>query len=301
MNTTNSYLDFHVHTNLSDGKYSPEEVVTLALSHDISIMAITDHNRILSAEKLKELMQFVDYKIHILKGSEVSCRFDLPDRSIELHIIALFPDMHADTGIFEELLIRNTSYDRRNYIGKILDKLRTVGVDIGTYDDLVRDYPNATLGRPQVTDKIVRYGYAKSVDEAMDLYIGNFGERRAYVENPQKKLMPTLAEVIHAIHACKGMAILAHLIYYKLTEEEEHILLKAYSKLTGLSGGMETNYRRYSIEQRKRLAALASLYRLFQSNASDYHGVFESDGLDNAFSTDVYDGMMERWMAYYKV
>jgi len=37
-------LDLHVHTNKSDGQYSPEEVVAMAAKKGITALAITDHD-----------------------------------------------------------------------------------------------------------------------------------------------------------------------------------------------------------------------------------------------------------------
>ena len=40
----NSLVDLHVHSNLSDGVYSPEELIELAIKRGIKALAITDHN-----------------------------------------------------------------------------------------------------------------------------------------------------------------------------------------------------------------------------------------------------------------
>ena len=37
-------LDMHVHTNYSDGQFSPDEVIQLAINAGIGIVAITDHD-----------------------------------------------------------------------------------------------------------------------------------------------------------------------------------------------------------------------------------------------------------------
>ncbi len=45
-------VDFHIHTNLSDGVYTPEEVVKLSIKNDCHEIAITDHDNITDFSKL---------------------------------------------------------------------------------------------------------------------------------------------------------------------------------------------------------------------------------------------------------
>ena len=42
----NIYVDFHTHTVCSDGNYTPEEVIEMAINKGINSLAITDHNYI---------------------------------------------------------------------------------------------------------------------------------------------------------------------------------------------------------------------------------------------------------------
>ena len=57
----NSLVDLHVHSNLSDGVYSPEELIELAIKRGIKALAITDHNCI--NDNLRELWKkYIVYK-----------------------------------------------------------------------------------------------------------------------------------------------------------------------------------------------------------------------------------------------
>jgi len=36
--------DFHIHSNCSDGAYTPKEIVILAKKKNVDIISLTDHN-----------------------------------------------------------------------------------------------------------------------------------------------------------------------------------------------------------------------------------------------------------------
>jgi hypothetical protein len=299
MDTHNGYIDLHTHTCVSDGILTPHELVEKAKENNIRILAITDHNRMLPKEEFDALSREAGTDMTIIRASEVSCLYSCNGRNVELHVVALFPDASSDLTDFTALLNRNTGYDRRPYINAMLANLSKLGIDIGTYDDLLAQYHVAYLGRPQVAKALADAGYVSSPDEAMDEYIGDFGKRRAWVANPNKNNYCSIDEVIDAIKKAKGLAILAHLYYYKLNELEAHYLLKYFSEKTGLMGGLETEYRVYSEKQRYKLRHLADIYDLFPSAASDYHGIYQTDGLDNHFPFIIYDNIRRRYKRYY--
>ena len=41
-------IDLHIHTTYSDGAFSPEQVVDTALECNLDVIALTDHDNILS-------------------------------------------------------------------------------------------------------------------------------------------------------------------------------------------------------------------------------------------------------------
>ena len=41
-----SKIDLNVHTNASDGEHTPQEIVELAAEHNVSLLAIADHDTI---------------------------------------------------------------------------------------------------------------------------------------------------------------------------------------------------------------------------------------------------------------
>ena len=60
----NKKIDLHIHTNKSDGKLSPKEVIDEALKNGVSTIAIADHDTIEAYSD--ELFNYAKKKILIL-------------------------------------------------------------------------------------------------------------------------------------------------------------------------------------------------------------------------------------------
>ena len=79
------YADLHVHTLISDGSFTPGEVINRALSANLSAVAITDHD---SVEAVDEAVREAGDKIEIIPGVELSAEMD----GNEIHILGYFID-----------------------------------------------------------------------------------------------------------------------------------------------------------------------------------------------------------------
>lgn len=65
------YIDLHMHTSASDGTDSPDDLFNNAKKNKIDVLAITDHNTLLSLPRVNELAQ--RYPIKLINGVEVDC------------------------------------------------------------------------------------------------------------------------------------------------------------------------------------------------------------------------------------
>lgn len=63
-------IDTHVHTNLSDGRESPGEVVSLASESHIDLISITDHDRMHAYPEAIEAGR--RYGINVVPGVELT-------------------------------------------------------------------------------------------------------------------------------------------------------------------------------------------------------------------------------------
>ena len=265
------YIDLHTHSCLSDGNLTPEALLTKAREAGIGILALTDHNATADLTALRAAFP----ELKLIQGAEITCRY----AAQELHVVALGID--PDHPAIRRVLARNNP-DRRPYLSAILDKLRGLGLDVGTYDDIQAANPESRhFGRMQIAKEMQRRGYVATADEAFDVYMGAHGQRLAYVANPLEYV--SLEEGVEAILAAGGIPVLAHLYYYLLDAEGERTLVRRFKELAGDKAAMEVHYAAYSQAQRESLAALADEFGLMHSCASDFHGNLEGETLAHGF------------------
>ena len=281
------YLDLHTHTNRSDGHYDPDTLIQMAEDAGIGILAITDHNEVPFD---LDALQARHPNIKLLYGCEFSAAYVTESgREVELHIVGIDFDPHHPQ--IRALLAQN-KIDRKPYIDAILAALAEWNIYIGTYEELCEKYPETKhLGRKAIATEMAKHGYVSDVDEAFDLYIGAFGERRAYVRNPAR--YADLATCVAAILAAGGTPILAHLPYYQLTYMEELVLLPYFRKLTGPAGAMEVYYSKYTEEEQQELLKMSRGFNLLPSAGSDFHGQCERETLEYHYPAELHAAMVE--------
>ena len=285
-------IDLHCHTTLSDGQCSPDLVCDLAQRNGIKYLALTDHN---FDNPDLDALRARHPDLHILRGCEFSCMYQTADdHRVEIHVVGLNYDPACEP--LRKILAQNQP-DRRGYVTAHLEKLRALGIDIGTYEDLQADNPDTHhLGRMQIARRMVAKGFVPTVDDAFDKYIGSFGQKLAYVT----PMLPYagLAETVSAIREAKGVPILAHLYHYQLSPQAELCLLNDFKKAAGPCAGIEVFYGRYTAEQRARLAGLAQQFDLLPSAGSDFHGSDDNNNthgcLNDHVPAELYDAIAAR-------
>lgn len=67
-----SKADLHLHTNLSDGTASPRRVLAEAQRHDLRVLAVTDHDSLEGAKRVRDLAHELGLPIEIILGTEVT-------------------------------------------------------------------------------------------------------------------------------------------------------------------------------------------------------------------------------------
>lgn len=280
------YLDLHTHTNRSDGHYDPDTLIRLAEKAGIGILAITDHNEV---HPDLDALRARHPGIELLSGCEFSAAYVTETgKEAELHIVGI--DFDPNHPQIRAVLAQNR-IDRKPYIDAILAALAEWDIDIGTYEELCGKYPETRhLGRKAVATEMARQGAVADVDEAFDLYIGAFGERRAYVKNPARYV--DLETCVSAILAAGGTPILAHLRYYLLSEQEERTLLARFRALSGPAGAMEVYYSKYTEAEQQALLMLSREFDLLPSAGSDFHGQSERETLEYHYPPELHAAMV---------
>lgn len=246
--------DLHVHSNKSDGSYTPAELVNYALEKGLSSFALTDHD---TTDGIEEALKAAEGKnIEVIPGIEFSTEYEGQD----IHILGLYIDYKSDffkrrlTNFVNGRIIRNKEMCRR---------LTEYGIPV-TYEDLTKEFPGCVITRSHYAKYMLNHGYIKSMKEAFDRYIGDHGP--CFV--PRKKITPMRA--VEIILKAGGFPVLAHPLLYHMSSSRLDKLV-AILKEMGLQG-LEAIYCTYSPSEEREMRALAAKYDLCISGGSDFHG-----------------------------
>lgn len=246
--------DLHIHTFFSDGLLSPEDVVKKAKEAGLSAIAITDHDCVdgipgaIAAGKKSG--------VRVIPGVEFTT--DVP--GTEIHILGYYIDYKAE---WLQDLLKKIRDDRVNRVGRIVAKLKAVGVDISE-EEILKLAGKGSVGRPHVARALVKKGVVRTVQEAFNKYLDNEGP--AYV--PHFKLTPV--EAVEAVKRAKGIPVFAH----PGISEKDDIIPELVAK--GLAG-IEVFYSRHSDVQVQHYKEICEKYGLLLTGGSDFHGSIMRD------------------------
>src|ERR1051325_3375348 len=70
----NMFADLHLHTNFSDGTYTPEEVVAQAARHQLAAIALTDHDTVEGCDRAARACAAAG--IDFIPGAELTAEHD---------------------------------------------------------------------------------------------------------------------------------------------------------------------------------------------------------------------------------
>jgi predicted metal-dependent phosphoesterase TrpH len=251
-------IDLHTHTTHSDGTFSPEQLVRLAVENSLSAVAITDHDTVDAISPALEMAR--DKKLRLIPGVELSVDADLPKNG-HLHILGLFID-HNNKNLADRLdYLRSKRIDR---VYAILDKLNELDFELST-DDLHLDDTQVSIGRPHLARIMVNHGYVTSIREAFDRYL-NEG-KPAFVGKERL----AVKDAIKLIHSAGGLAIIAHPISLAFNEFKDYAEYINDLIKIGMDG-VEIYSSFHPPEFVEYLEKMAKEMGICVSGGSDFHG-----------------------------
>ena len=243
-------IDLHLHTNKSDGRLSPTELVRLAHKGGVRRMALTDHDTTAGLEEA--MAEGAALGVDVIPGVELGT----DSRSGDLHMLGLF--LEYQDAAFQETMTRFRE-GRVARVHTIVANLAEVGVNISV-DRVFEIAGEASVGRPHVAQALLEAGYIKSMPEAFEKWLAYGGPG----DVPRDKLSPE--DAIGLIHAVGGLAVVAH------PYEGKNVL----DQLPGLAAagldGVETYYQSYGPDRVQELLGLCAKLGLLPTGGSDFHG-----------------------------
>jgi len=240
-------VDFHSHTNQSDGTLEPAALLAAMRKRGVTVCSITDH------DTMRAYDDIVAEGIRLIAGIEINTTWHGNDVHILGYGLPLGPSHLADT------LEANRGH-RRGRVEQMIVQLSGAGYPLTLEAVLAESGGGHALGRPHVAKALIRAGLASDVNDAFKKFL-TVG-RPGYV--PSLHITPL--EAIDVIARSGGVPVLAHPGRLK----DEAILDDlAESGLVGL----EVFYPTHSASMTAHYRAKALQYGLVMTAGSDFHDI----------------------------
>lgn len=258
-------IDLHSHTTESDGTLNPAELVALAQEKQLQALAITDHDTFEGFEKA--LPHATGAGLELLRGIELNSRLARPGERVRwVHVLAYFPNAQVADSFLRWL--QSQKDERRDRNHRLASRLQQQGIPV-TIEE-VEGRGKSLAGRPHFARLLVEKGFARTLDEAFQKYIGE--DAPAFVQRQS----PSTRELMGIIRAGGGVPVVAHPIRVGLPHGAiERDWLRSL-KEDGLLG-LEVYHSEQDARLQEYYLALAEELDLAPSGGSDFHGAIKPD------------------------
>ena len=254
-------VDLHTHTLISDGTYSPEQLVQAAVDLKIHTLAVTDHDTMDGLSRARNYAQ--DHDIQIVSGTEISSQWSRPNtkKSYGVHIVAL--NMRDEAPIREMLENqKRVRAERAKIICSLLEKC----IDFDIYPDVGAkvDGQADRVTRTHIAKTLVEKNIVSRPQQAFDRFLKE--GKKAFVKFDGIGLK----ETIDVIHASQGFAVLAHPTRYDLSATNIRYLIELFAESGGDAVELPPSVEPASTRQM--VDRMIEQFDLAVSIGSDFHG-----------------------------
>lgn len=254
-------VDLHTHTHISDGTFSPEQLVQAAVDLKIHMLAVTDHDTMDGLSSARKYAQ--DYDIQIISGVEISSQWSRPNtkKSYGVHIVAL--NMQDETPI--QAMLENQKKVRAERAKVICDLLEKC-IDFDIYPDVIAkvDGQADRVTRTHIAKTLVEKNIVSRPQQAFDRFLKE--GKKAFVKFEGLGLKDT----IDVIHASQGFAVLAHPTRYDLSATNIRYLIELFAEAGG--DAVELPPIIEPASTRQMVDRMIQQFDLAVSIGSDFHG-----------------------------
>ena len=246
-------IDLHIHTTYSDGTFSPEMVVDTAVDCGLDVIALTDHDNILSHKVANDYVKKNNINLEIIPGVEINTIY----KGYEVHILGYFMD--TNNADFQNLMKsqQEARVKQTNEIIELLSKKAGIRIKCEDIKSLVAE--GGSIGRPHIARAITNAGGVNNVMEAYAKYINDASN--VYVQ--RKTVSPH--DACEIIYDAGGIPVFAHPIDVEISDELTKELVSY-----GLRG-IEAYHRKHSPAMIEHYSSLAEKYGLIITGGSDFH------------------------------
>ena len=245
-------IDFHTHTDASDGELSPEALLARAVDAGIETFAITDHDTIAGYLRARSRCP---QGLALVPGVELSCVWG----GTTIHVVGL--DFDPEAPAIQSMLTLLGSARQERAV-KIAQRLSSRNMP-GALEGAQKIAGTSQIGRPHFAKWMAAQGHVADVGAAFDKYLGQ-GK-----PGDVKTFWPALGDAVRAITDSGGIAVLAHPLKYKLTRMKLNALCQDFSDSGGR--GLEVVNGRQTGDEAVRLRQVAQRFGFWVSLGSDFH------------------------------
>lgn len=274
--------DLHMHTNLSDGELTVEQLCTYLKKEKIKLFSITDHNHALAyKEKLPTDIAYIT-------GAELATSYK--GKIIEIHGYLNDPKVINQwyrNFYSSENLVRNEQI--------LFERIQKVAQKEGL------NYTE-NLQMPEIKKGISKKTMYQDLVENNPALIKTFPTYKTFfrqgLSDPESKFFinegstyPTRQEVIDLIHQAGGKAVLAHPYEYQFPDT-----MKELNLLRQELDGIESFHPSASYRQSLAVVDFCNDNHLITSGGSDFHRFAKRVRVGVRVYEDLYEALPFQWL-----
>jgi len=271
-------IDLHIHTTYSDGMLNPEQIVDTALECELDVIALTDHDNVLSYDIAHNYVKEKNIDLEIISGVEINTIY----KGYEVHILGYLMDKQNSQFIDLINFQQKARIEQTHKIIELLAKKQGIKIKFEDIQKLVA--PKGSIGRPHIARAITNAGGTASVIEAYSKFINNKSD--VYVE--RKTVSPH--DAVEIISEAGGIPVFAHPIDVDIADKLTVELMNY-----GLRG-IEAYHRKHSPAAVEHFSSLAEQYGLIVTGGSDFHAPSMNHGVilmgKNFVPESIYDNLL---------
>src|ERR1051326_1146201 len=155
------FADLHLHTNFSDGTYTPEELAGRARESGLSAVALTDHDTVEGCAPMAAACQRA--ALEFIPATELTAELD----GNELHLLGYFLDIRNPRLLEKMAQFQQVRQDR---IREMVARLNQLNIPLQA--SAVFAIANCrSPGRPHVGRALVMGGFCATLDQAFERFL----------------------------------------------------------------------------------------------------------------------------------
>lgn len=249
--------DLHCHTTLSDGSLGIEDIIVQAKRTGVDFISITDHDTMSSISRAKVLGE--RYGIQTIPGVELSAWDKTRNRKV--HILCYAPQKPDR---LEGICIKACEIRKqcaKEMVQNVMERYPITAESV-----MKHATGSKSIFKQHIMHALIDYGYTTHFYGRLNNELFNLETGSCVVEREY----PDVNFVLDLIHSARGVAVMAHPVYYNSLELLEELAQK------GKLDGVEAYHYTADEEQQKKILEIAEKYNLIVTGGSDFHGLYNA-------------------------